>query len=53
MLTTTKIKVEGTKLTALVDTGVSISFLQMDESKQNTTEIYTSKNAYQVRTAII
>ena len=52
MLPTTKIKVKGTEVTALVDTGGSASFLQTEWSKQNAVETYTSKDAYQVRMAI-
>ena len=48
MLPTINIKVEGMDLSELVDTGASASFLQMDWSKQNTFEIYTSKDAFQV-----
>ena len=46
MLSITKFKVEGMKLTVLVDTGASASFLQIDWSKQNIIEIYISNDAY-------
>ena len=48
MLPTIIIKVEGTELTVLVDTGVSASFSQIDKSKQNAIEIYVRNNTYQV-----
>ena len=52
ILPMTKIKVEGTELTALVYTGASANFLQMHSSKLNTVVVYTSNNAYQVRIAM-
>ena len=52
MLLTIRIKVEGTELRVLVDTGASTSFLQMDWSKRNAVEIYPSNDACQVYAAM-
>ena len=52
MLPRTKVKVEGTELTALVDTRASASFLQMDWTKQIAIEIYTSQDACKVQKAM-
>ena len=49
MLPIIKIKLEGTEATALVDTGASASFLQMEWSKQNAIGVFISEEAYQVR----
>ena len=48
MVPITKIKVEGTEFTVLVDTGASAIFLQTDWSKKNAVDIYTSNDTYQV-----
>ena len=52
MLPTTKIKLEGTEVAALVDIGASASFLHTDWSKRNSIDIYISNDTYQVRIAM-
>ena len=52
VLPTTKIKLEGTEVAALVDIGASASFLHTDWSKRNSIDIYTSNDTYQVCIAI-